>query len=327
MRDMPIDTFSSDKERSALRAAHLYYMQNMTMDAIANELQTSRSSVSRLLSFARETGLVEIHLKSPVERLSGVRQRFLEQVGVTAHVVPVPDIINDVDRLERVAVSAARILGSFFDSNMVLGVAWGNTVSAISRHVQEKPTHNSQIVQVNGTGNTRSTRISYASEIMGRFGTAFGAEVQQFPVPAFFDDPRAKELLWRERSIRHVLDVQQQMDVVLFSPGSLVSDVPSQVYVGDYLDQSEIELLRKWEVVGDVATVFYRADGSWEDIPMNDRSSGPPLSFLAKVPRRVCVISGRSKLQALRGALSAGIITDLIIDEAAAHVFLESTAA
>lgn len=324
---MPIDGFSSDKDRSALRAAQLYYMQNLTMDAIANELQTSRSSVSRLLSFARETGLVEIQLKSPVERLRGVQQRFLEEVGVTAHVIPVPDIINDVDRLERVAMSAARIVGSFFDSNMVLGIAWGNTVSAISRHLQEKLTHNSQIVQVNGAGNTRSNGISYASEIMGRFGTAFGADVQQFPVPAFFDDPRAKELLWHERSIRRVLEVQQQMDVVVFSPGSLVSEIPSQVYGGDYLDEAEMELLRHWDVVGDVATVFYRADGSWEDIPMNDRSSGPPLSFLAKVPRRVSVVSGRSKLQALEGALCAGIITDLIIDEAAAHVFLESPAA
>ena len=48
------------KSSDALRAAHLYYMQDLTMDAIAYELHTSRSSVSRLLSHARASGLVEI---------------------------------------------------------------------------------------------------------------------------------------------------------------------------------------------------------------------------------------------------------------------------
>ena len=37
----------SGKMRDALRAAHLYYMQDLTMEAIARELNTSRSSVSR----------------------------------------------------------------------------------------------------------------------------------------------------------------------------------------------------------------------------------------------------------------------------------------
>ncbi|WP_368499208.1 sugar-binding transcriptional regulator [Herbiconiux sp. A18JL235] len=317
------DGFTSEKERDALRAAHLYYMQDLTMEAIASELHTSRSSVSRLLGYARDTGLVEIQVKSPVDRLSSVQDRIRERHGVTAHVVPVPDSTAEVDRLERVAMSAARILGPFFDSNMTMGIAWGSTLSAVSRHLQEKVTHNSQIVQLNGASNARTTGIGYASEIMSRFGTAFGAYVQQFPVPAFFDDPRTKEVLWRERSIRRVLEIQKHMDIALFGLGSAYAEVPSHVYVGGYLDDADFEQLGRSAVVGDVATVFYRADGSSEDIPMNARSSGPSLAVLKKVARRVCVVSGRSKLPALRGALAAGVMTDLIIDEATAHALLE----
>ncbi len=50
---------------AALTAAQLYYMQDKTMEVIAQELGTSRSSVSRLLSFARESGLVDIRINSP----------------------------------------------------------------------------------------------------------------------------------------------------------------------------------------------------------------------------------------------------------------------
>ena len=125
-----------------------------------------------------------------------------------AHVIPVPDHASDVDRLDRVALSAARILGQFVDSNQTIGVAWGSTMSAMSRHLVPKATHNTEIVQLNGAGNVRTTGILYASELLRRFGDAFGARVQQFPVPAFFDDPATKQAFWRERSTRRLLDLQ-----------------------------------------------------------------------------------------------------------------------
>ena len=70
------------KTRDALRAAHLYYMQDLTMDAIAHELHTSRSSVSRLLSHARASGLVEIPIHSPLDLPSRIEQEILERFEV-----------------------------------------------------------------------------------------------------------------------------------------------------------------------------------------------------------------------------------------------------
>ena len=313
-----------DRTTDALTAAHLYYMQDLTMDAIARELHTSRSSVSRLLSFARETGLVDIQIRSPLDRASEVNAQLLERYSVASHVVPVPDHASDIDRLERVALSAARILDQFFDSNMTLGIAWGSTVSAISRHLVPRVTHNSQIVQLNGAGNNRTSGIVYASEILRRFGDAFGAHVEQFPVPAFFDNPETKLALWRERSTIRVLDIQRDMDVALFGVGSPLAQVPSHVYMGGYLDQEDYASLGHDNVIGDVATVFYRADGSYDHISLNERASGPDLSSLRATSRRVCVVSGVSKVQSLRGALAAGLVTDLILDESTARALLAS---
>lgn len=316
----------AERSRDALRAAQLYYLQDITMEAIASELHVSRSSVSRLLSFARDTGLVEIQVKSPVDRVSAAVQRIRERHGVTAHIVPVPRATNEVDRLERVAVTAARILTPFFDSNMTMGVAWGSTISAVSRHLPQKVTHSSSIVQLSGAANTLSTGIDYASEIMSRFGRAYGATVEQFPVPAFFDDPATKEALWRERAIRRVLDIQKRMDIALFGLGSTFADVPSRVHIGGYLDDADYASLTAAGVVGDLASVFYRSDGTSEGIEMNARSSGPSLDLLRRVPRRIGVVSGRAKLPALLGALAAGLITDLIIDEVTAHLIIEGPA-
>ncbi len=315
---MPASDSDNAKIAAALTAAQLYYMQDLTMGAIASELETSRSTVSRLLTFARDSGLVDIQIRSPFDRGVAVEQAILAQYRVVAHVVPMPESISDVDRLERVAMTAGRLLSRYVDGNMVIGVAWGSTLGAMSRHLVRKPVHNAVVVQMNGAGNVQTTGIDYASEILHRFGEAYGAQVQQFPVPAFFDDPATRDALWRERSTQRLLEMQARMDLVVFGLGSPFAEVPSQVYIGGYLDADDYRSLSADGVVGDVATVFYRADGTSDGILLNARASGPGLDRLRRVARRVGIVSGVQKLASLRGALAAGLITDLVLDESLA---------
>jgi hypothetical protein len=71
-----------------------------------------------------------------------------------------------------------------------------------------------------------------------------------------------------------------------------------------------------------VATVFFREDGTHDGIPLNERASGPDIDLIKRVPRRVCIVSGPSKVHSLRGALAAGLITDLIVDEGTARALV-----
>lgn len=311
------------KQQDALRAAQMYYLQDQTMDAIARELRTSRSTVSRLLSTARETGLVQIQIKTPSDRAPELERLIRLRYGVEVHVVPIADELSEVEVLERVSMQAARTIGPLVDSNAVVGVAWGSTVSTVSRHLTRKTTHGTTIVQLNGAGNTQTSGIAYASEIIRRFGTAYGAKVEQFPVPAFFDRAETKTVMWHERSVRRILDLQDRMTIAIFGVGSIDAEIPSHVYSGGYLDAADIEALEASGVAGDVATVFFRSDGSDDGIVLNSRSSGPSLASLRKVRRRICVVSGRRKIKGLRGALAAGLATDLILDETTARELVE----
>lgn len=313
------------KAQQMLRAAQLYYMQDQTMEAIARELAVSRSSVSRLLAHARQTGIVDIKVHTPDQHVGELERRLRERFHIQAHIVPVPEATTDVERLERVAMNAARLFSGFIDSNMVVGVAWGSTLSAVSKHLLAHPTRNTTIVQMNGAGNTHSTGIEYSSEILQRFGQAYQARVQQFTVPAFFDNPATKAALWKERSIRRLLDLQARMDVAVFGVGSPFAEVPSRVYIGGYLGPTDYASLKDDRAVGDVATVFFRSDGSSEDIALNARSTGPRLHTLRRVPRRVCVASGIQKLASVKGALTGGLVTDLVVDESLARKLVDAT--
>jgi DNA-binding transcriptional regulator LsrR (DeoR family) len=246
-----------------------------------------------------------------------------KRYGVNAHLVPVAETASPIDRLDRVALTAARMLTNFFFSGMTLGVAWGSTTAAVSRNLAPRPLRDSRVVQLNGAGNTFTTGVTYSGEILRRFGEAYGSTVEQFPVPAFFDDPSAKETLWRERSTKRILDIQSSMDVALFGLGASNSEVPSQVYTAGYLSPDDQKSLNDGGIVGDIATVFYRADGSSDGIALNNRSTGPSLDVIRAVPRKICVIAGPSRLPSLKGALAGKYISDLIIDDGTAAALLE----
>ncbi|MEJ2486505.1 MAG: sugar-binding domain-containing protein [Anaerolineales bacterium] len=177
---------NTQKIANAIQAARMYYYQNLTTGVIAKEMNVSRSTVSRLLSFARSRGLVDIRIIEPTELPDRLANALVEKFGIEkVHVVPVPEITGEAEWLERVAQYTANYLNTKFDSNMILGIAWGTTLTAISKHLLRKTTHNSQIVQLNGAGNTQSMGIGYASQIIMRFSDNYRARAHLFPVPTF----------------------------------------------------------------------------------------------------------------------------------------------
>jgi deoxyribonucleoside regulator len=300
-------------------AATMYYLQDEPMDAIARRLGTSRSTVSRLLKAAREQGLVQIVVRPAPSATTGLAEQLRAEHGVRAQVVPVRAGAGEVERLEQVARVAARLLVDLFDDELVLGVAWGTTVSAVARALGRKPTRGGVVVQLNGAANTVTSGVDYASTIITAFGAAFDADVHHFPVPAFFDYAETRDAMWRERSVQRVLAVQRRADLVLFGVGALGGQVPSHVYSAGYLDGHDLAALHAAGVVGDVCTVFLREDGSYRDIGINQRATGPTPHELARVPRRLCVVAGADKLRPLLAALRAGVVTDLVIDEPTAR--------
>ncbi len=311
------------KIANALRVAKMYYYHGMTTDAIAREMAMSRSTISRLLSYAKQEGYVEIRINDPHDQPALLEEKVksiarLERV----HVVPMTSRTSDAERLERVAQYAANYLSSIFASEMVLGVAWGTTTAAISHHLVPKTTHQSQIIQLNGAGNLESSGIEYASEIIMRFANNFHAGYHLFPVPAFFDKAQTRRAMWQETSIKKLLDIQNQADLLLFSIGAVDSGIPSHLHTEGYLRPDDYEDLKRWGVAGDIATTFFREDGMDDGVLINQRSSGPSLSLIRR-KRGICVIAGQEKLKGLRAATRGELLRELIIDEPSARVYVE----
>lgn len=309
----------ADRSRMLLAIAKGYYEEQRTMDSLARDWGVSRSTVSRSLAEARERGIVEIRLHDPTHGVRELTESLRRRFGAGFTVVPT--IVGDSpeEELDRVASVAAGRIGKGVRDGDVVGVAWGTTVRAVAQRLPRRPTTGTTVVQLNGAGSPSSTGQDYAADILQRFAQALDAEVQLFPVPAFFDDPLTRELLWHERSIERILHLQSRMDVLVAGIGSMQASVTSHLYDGDFLDAADYELITGEHVVGDLATRFFRADGTHLDIPLNARSTGPSFESVRRVPRRLGVVHGKGKVPGLLGALRAGLFTHVVVDESAAR--------
>ncbi|OLO51440.1 transcriptional regulator [Actinomyces oris] len=344
----------------AYEAASMYYVQGETMEVIAHHLGVSRSTVSRLLARARQEGVVRVSLVQP-GGAGSLEGRMAQVFGVRTHIVPVREGTTEIHRLQQVASVAAAhmvdLIGALAEQGgaegagapesggpegenrgaaggagrdvgaggVVVGVAWGTTMSEVSAALPSRPVPGLTVVQLNGASDPMREGPS-AGEVLSQMRMSLGARTISFPVPAFFDHVAAREAMWSERSVKRVLSVARRASLAVFGVGALDAlngALPSQVYEGGHLTARDQAVLRRQNVVGDVCTVLLRADGSWRDVTLNARATGPTPAQLARIPRRLCVAAGTGKARALLAALRARTATDLIVDDATARAVLE----
>lgn len=303
--------------------ADLYWVQGLKVEAVGRTLGISRSTVSRMLARARQEQVIEFIVHREEDSAALLSRALQSRYGVRVS-VPVIDP-HEGSGMRRLIVgsTAAATLAAMVEDDTVVAVSWGETVEAMSSQLRRQPTPGVKIVQLHGSGNVSFLGENYASHILGRFGEAFDARVHLFPVPALFDSFDTKEAMWRESSIRHALRLRASAGVLVSSVGTSIGDRPSRLYESGYLTASDMAELQDQRTVGNVAALFYRADGSTHGISVNQRTTGMPFEQIRRIPTRLFVVADPDKALALAGALRAGLITHLVIDPVTAKRLLE----
>ncbi|MCG8480992.1 MAG: sugar-binding transcriptional regulator [Spirochaetales bacterium] len=299
-----------DQYSAALKVAQLYYYHAMNTEEIARTLGFSRAKVSRLLNYARDDGIVRIkvvdHRRTQDPLSEAINDRFR---GLHAlHVVSVPAESSPPERIAYVAQYAAAHLGNeVLSDDQIVAVAAGESTALTARFLSHRSLKGVRIVQMHGSSPIGIAGVGYVHRVLMPFAAALDAELILFPVPIVFDSAEAREVLFREPTVRSIRDYQSRADVFIFGVDDLVFDARRRW--GERIEP---------DIVGELATVALRSDGSYEDVAMNRLTTGPALDTYRRVARAVCIASGSSSVPTLHAALDAGYISDLIVDDVTA---------
>ena len=308
-------------ELLSIRAAELYYEENLTQEQIGRSLQITRWKVGRLLTQAKEEGFVRIEILHSRARRPQLERRLREERGLRdAVVVSQAGIRSDDELQQRVAQAAADHLTALRPSPRVLGVSWGRTLADIAHHLREGWSSGTDVVQING-GLSMSAQPGTAAATAVGIAHKGGGGATLLPSPAILEHRATKEAIEADRVVARVLGIARSADAYLYSAGA--ADHRSVHVDSGYLSEADIDRLVAAGAVGDVVGRYIDAAGRVVDAALDARTVGLSLDELRRADVAVAAIAGEAKRAVAAAVVASGLCTVLITDESTARHLLD----
>ncbi len=299
-----------DRNLLLFEAARLYYEHHLNQAQIATKLDVSRPGVSRLLQEARDTGIVKIQIIDPNARGTRLEAALREKYGLKHAIVVPSDKLENVLK-SRLGFALINLLDELLTENTTLGVSWGSTLQAATKHLQPRIIKNMTVVQLNG-GVSKAELDTHASEIAGRIGENYQAIPYMLPLPAIVDTAELKQAIISDRHIAKTLKLARQADIAAFTIGAFGSK--SVLVQADYFEEAEVQALIQAGAVADICSRLINADGSICSPELDARTIGIELDELKAKLFSIAVAGGVDKTQAIKAGLAGGYFISLITD-------------
>jgi len=308
-----------DDELLMVRVAELTYDENKTQDEIGALLGISRWKVGRLLTQARDRGIVRIEIVHPRARRLGLERELTERFGLS-DVVVVPAQDDDRATLERVAQAAADHLTALRPVPRTLAVSWGRTLTAVAEALPDGWANGVTVVQLNG-GVSLNRRSGGAASLAATIAQRAAGQVALLPSPAILERVETKKAIEADRTVAAILEQAADAQAYLFSAGP--ADGTSAHVENGYLTAAEVEELARRGAVGDVVGRYIDAEGNVVDPQLDARTVGVSLERLRTAPRAIFVTAGAAKHDIARTVVTSGLCSVLVTDETTARALLE----
>lgn len=321
-RDVQFRGLSAEqREMLMIQVAKRYYELDMTMGDLSKELGLTRWQASRLLTEARETGVVRIEIVPRAPRSPEIESRLQKRWGLREAVV-VPVNAEDEDDgliLDAVAQAAGRLLAGLGKVPLI-GVSWGRTMSAVAHRLPPFWNEGAEVVLLNGAMNIRtpSVRTNNVAELFAR---AANGTATLLPVPAILGQAATRVALEQDPTIASVLALGRRAPVICFGMGHMAAD--SVLLQSGFVSNDEVEALRRKGAVGDILSRYIDAEGRIVDADLDARTIGLDLRHCAEREFSIGVAAGRAKRAVTLACLRARFINVLVTDERTALHLLD----
>ncbi|RIY02195.1 sugar-binding transcriptional regulator [Aureimonas flava] len=301
-----------------VRAAWMYYVEEMTQSDIAAALDIGRVSVVRMLAEARARGEVRISVSGALAELTAA-ERALETRYALGSAVVVPAPGRGEDPSPAISAAIGAVLSEAVGSGMAVGLGWGRTLLESLPFIAPRALDDMRVVSLLG-GISQAHRFNPA-EFVWRFAQIFNGDAFLLSAPAIVDGPDTKTALVERCGLRSTLEMAEKLDLVVLSVGGIERNATT--YRTGYIAETERRSLQAAGAVGDLLFHFLDRDGALVDHPINGRIVSADMEAIRRAPERILASGGPEKTEILRAALAFLKPTVLVTDETTASRLLD----
>jgi DNA-binding transcriptional regulator LsrR (DeoR family) len=300
--------------------AEMYFLEGLTQKEIAKKIGVTRSMVSRMLSEARDLGIVNIRIKRKFAYDSELQNNLKKTFDLKDAVIYSRQPENYERYLTHLGAVGAKVISSYLKENIVIGTAWGTTLNAAFQALEVEPPEGIKIVQLTGAMGERSYKID-GHELVNYLIDKLNAEGFYLNVPFIVDKPETVDSLLSVQGVCETMEMMKKCDLGLFGIGSLELDY-STFYNAGYLVLEEMKGLSVHGAVGNVCGLFFDINGESTARDFQSRSMTISKKVLLTIPTRIGIAGGVGKINAILGALRGKYINVLVTDDITANAVL-----
>jgi DNA-binding transcriptional regulator LsrR (DeoR family) len=312
-----------DELRLMTKVARMYYVLQYKQTQIAEQLDISQATISRLLKRAQYEQIVRINISIPTGIHSDV-ETDLEKAYGLKEVIVVDSVGNNEAQVMRdIGMAAAFYLEQTIKPNEIIGLSsWSKTLMAMvdAMNPLPKPSEAEVIQVLGGVGNPAVE--NHAVHLVRRLAILVRGKAVFLPAPGVVVSPEIKHLYLQDPYVASTIEMFPKVTLCLVGIGCVE---PSDMLAssGNVFSHEELDDLCKMGAVGDICMRFFDADGNPVKSATHERVIGMDLEQLRKIRRSVGVAGGGRKVVAIRGAILGGYINVLITDINTAKTLLE----
>lgn len=166
------------KLKQSLRVAELYFQDNLSQIEISDKVGVSRPTVSRLLQYAKDNGLVKIEIVNPLVDSQVLAQQLTEKYGAEFHVVP-NNYAGVTNPQDSVGKYTADFISTIVEPGDIIGIGWGSTIHSVTKQLEEQDVSGIRVVQLKGS-------ISHSQEKRGLMKASMSWRKPITPVPNIY---------------------------------------------------------------------------------------------------------------------------------------------
>jgi deoxyribonucleoside regulator len=314
---------TNDDMRLMIKVARLYYENGLTQKEISDRLRISRPTISRIITEARQTGVVQFQIAQPLgvhselERELETRYKLSEVVVVES---PKSGSAEEVAHL--LGTAAADYFKRSVRSGDVIGFTWGETLASLADSLPIERRNITVAQMVGGMGDPG--KEIHATDIVMRISQKMGAAMSLIPAPGIVDTIEQAHVFRSERSVEQAIQTARTCDMVFAGVGGVSSN--STYMRGEaIISWDELEILRGMGAVGNIGLHFFDREGALVGSEFDQRIVGVDLQVFRDLERVVVIAGGREKHEAVLAGVRGGFAKMLITDECTARVLLEQS--
>jgi Transcriptional regulator, contains sigma factor-related N-terminal domain len=289
----------------------MYYLDGKKQSEIAAETSLSVASVNRLIRQGKESGMVEITIKSPWLSAHQL-ENDLMQVGQLQQVVVAPNVARSEEQsLQMVGSAAAEYLLSRLKDGDVIAITGGKGVSAMVEALHPARKYDVQVVPALGC--VQGKHYTDVNHVASEMAARLGGHAWQIHAPLFTDSATERDMLMGISAVDQVLEKARNATLAVIGLGSIHSD-NSSYYDLNLAARHASASIETSGARSELLAWLLDAQGRPAPFDANQRLVGLTLPELQRIPFSMAVVAGRDKVDpihcALRGRWLKGIVTD-----------------